>query len=143
MNSENFILVLVIVLVVIYIHHIHCETFLNLSTNQFESEPLPINYSTREQNCNQLAYDPVKCEVETVVPSNKIVCDKNLTPITNNEKECVKRPERKNKKNSKNPEVRLQYNFDLEKSFNNAQINDLETNTKSLNDLENDLMSNY
>lgn len=134
MNFINFILVIVVVFVVIYIHHIHTETFLNLSMNQFESEPNPVNYNTRKQNCNELTYDPAKCNVETVVPSNKIVCNENLTPQTNNQKESKK-------KNKKNPGLKLQYNFDLEKSFNNAQINDLET--KSLNDLENDLLSNY
>ena len=140
MNSMNFILALVVLLVVIYIHHIHTETFLNISTNQFDSEPQPVNYNTLYQNCNQLAFDPVKCEIETVVPSNKIVCGENLTPQTNNQKECKRRI-----KKEPSPTISLEYPFDLGKSFNNAQINDLDTNndTKSLNELENDLMSNY
>ncbi len=138
MNSVNFILVLVVLLVVIYIHHIHTETFLNISTNQFDSEPQPVDYNTPYQNCNQPAFDPVKCEIETVVPSNKIVCGENLIPQTNNQKEC----KRQIKKES-SPTLSLEYPFDLETSFNNAQINDLDTNTKSLNELENDLISNY
>lgn len=138
MNLTNFILALVVILVIIYIHHFHTETFLNLSTSQIISEPQPVNYNTQEQNCNELTYSPVKCEVKTVVPENKIVCGESLTPQTNNEKEC-----RRKTKKTPSPTVRLQYPFDLEKSFNQAQINDLESNTKSLNDLENDLISNY
>jgi len=117
----------------------------------------PVNYDTKKQNCNELTYSPEECVVDTVVPSNKIVCSKTLSPITNNQIDYVNK--NKNKKKSKNPTISLNYDFDLLSSFNNAQQNDtykqnddmdelktwdeLKTDVHSLNSIENDIMSNY
>lgn len=154
-----FVILLIVVIVVIYI----CgfmekkEKFVSgydsiYSTNE------PVNYSTRRQNCDELTYSPKECSVDTVIPSNNTVCSKSLSPITNNQIDNAKK---KNKK-CKNPTVRLQYDFDLLSSFNNAQINnnleekdelieinelksldELKTDVRSLNSIENDIMSNY
>lgn len=165
----NFILVMVVVLVIFYIGDIvgskSTENFNpNLAwINSYSYEP--VDYNTRIQNCNELTYNPDKCDVDTVIPPVVNVCGETLTPITNNEKEV-----RKNKKQleKKNPTLSLEYDFDLLSSFNNAQIDninknninksnngpnrkqqkqynidDLMTEVRSLNSLENDLISNY
>lgn len=153
-----FIILLVIVLVVIYlINFMKKENFtIGYDPNAFDYEP--VNYNTREQNCDELTYTPEECIVNTVVPSNKVVCTQSLAPITNNEKSCA------NNKNlkQKNPTLSLKYDFDLLPSFNRSQIDgngdgdedkkniselesftDLKTDVRSLASLENDLMSNY
>ncbi len=153
-----FVILLVIIIVVIYISGFisNKEKFvsgydLSASTNE------PVNYNTRKQNCDELTYSPEDCVVDTVIPTNRIVCNKSLSPITNNDIDCAQK--NKNKKKSKNPTLSLQYDFDLLSSFNNAQLNnnleqknnidelktydDLKTDVHSLNSLENDIMSNY
>ena len=147
-----FIILLVIILVVIYLtNFMSKENFtIGYDPNAFDYES--VNYNTRKQNCDELTYTPEECVVDTVVPSNKVVCTESLTPITNNEKSCA------NNKNNrqKNPTLSLKYDFDLLPSFNQAQIdgdekniseletfNDLKTDIRSLASLENDLMSNY
>lgn len=141
-----FIILLIVILVIIYIG-IRAEYF----TSGYEPNTLSyglVDYQTREQNCGELTYVPNKCSVNTVVPSNEVVCNESLTPITNNdlinEKKQIK---------EKNPTLGLEYNFDLLSSFNNSQIKlnsgeletfeDLKTDVKSLGSLENDLLSNY
>ena len=110
----------------------------------------PVNYNTLEQDCNQLTWTPSECTTKTVIPKGKNVCNDDLTPITNNQKEYKK----KKKDLKKSPTLSLQYDFDLLSSFNNAQIsnpNDINNNNnqelitdiRSLNSLENDLISNY
>ena len=151
-----FIILLLIVLVAIFLtNFLGKENFtIGYDPNAFYYEP--VNYSTREQNCDELTYTPEKCIVNTVIPSNKVVCTESLTPITNNEKSGT------NNKNSKqkNPTLSLKYDFDLLPSFNRSQIDgdeninknnideletfaDLQTDVRSLASLENDLMSNY
>lgn len=142
MESLNFIIGLIIVLVLFIVWDMmHKESF---SVDLYQTYE-PTNYNTRVQNCNELTFDPNNCSVETVIPTNTNVCDGGLTPIDNNNKGCGK------KKNKKTPSVSLKYDFDLLPSFNNAQINnlnqknhhsdDLKTEIRSLNSLENDLMS--
>lgn len=161
-NSLIFMIVMILILVVIYIGQVNCEKF---DPNLSQSYQL-VNYNSLNQDCNELTWTPTKCTIPTVVPTIKNVCNNELTPITNNQKE-----HKKSKKEFKNPpNVNLQYNFDLLSSFNNSQINnsqinnlkknnitgddildnnndpdnkDLSTDIKSLNDLENDLISNY
>jgi len=157
MNSTNFMIVLVVLLVIIYIYGMNIDNFdpnLSKSTQSAQSSQT-VNYNTKKQNCDELTYNPNKCYIETVVPSNTNVCvTDTLVPITNNQKEY-----KKNKKETiKRPSVKLQYDFDLLSSFNDSQIDnlpsinnfadnkntyELETDVKSLNSLENDLMSNY
>lgn len=163
-----FVITLIVILVFIYIYGMGLgfgnwngsEKFTSgYDPNFLDLEP--VNYNTRKQNCDELTFTPTECVVDTVVPSNKIVCTESLTPITNNQKDCDK-----NKQNKPpNPTLSLMYDFDLLSSFNNAQINDdtnqkklsinklgadeletfddLKTDVKSFNSLENDLMSNY
>ncbi len=146
-SSTNLMVLLVIILVIVYFFEKKIDNFDPNLTQSYE----PVNYNTRKQNCNELTYSPDKCYVETVIPENKIVCGDNLTPITNNQKECKKskKDTSKNSDISKRPSVSLQYDFDLLSSFNGAQIdntktnNDLMTDVRSLNSLENDLISNY
>ncbi len=172
----NFILIviLLIILAIIYLYD-----FLNTKTNTNMTEKFysdvdlsqsyePVNYKKMTQNCNELTYDPSKCYVETVVPENKIVCNKSLSPITNNQIDCNKRK----KKLKKNPTLSLKYDFDLLPSFNQSQqkslnidnndiddiddidnkdnnklyvnnSHDLTTDIRSMNSLENDLISNF
>jgi len=147
-----FIILLVITLVVIYLtNFMGKENFtVGYGYNAFYYNP--VNYNTRDQDCGELTHTPEKCVVDTVVPSNKVVCTESLTPITNNEKSCI------NNKNTKekNPTLSLKYDFNLLPSFNQAQIDrnhkniseletfdDLKTDIVSLASLENDLLSNY
>lgn len=160
-----FVITLIVIVVFIYIYG-ESVGFVSWNNNEkFTSgyDPSfldlePVNYNTRKQNCDELTYTSTECVVDTVVPSNKIVCTDSLTPITNNQKFCDE-----NKKNKpQNPTLSLKYDFDLLSSFNNSQINDdsninkkkisinelesfddLKTDVKSFNSLENDLMSNY
>lgn len=155
-NSSVFIVTLIVILVIIYLGQNNLDNF---DPNLAQSYQ-PVNYNTLEQDCNQLTWSPSKCKVNTVIPSNVNVCNNELTPITNNQKECKKRK----KDLKKRPTVSLQYDFDLLSSFNNAQINnspnqntnnqnmnnqnmnngtELLTDVRSLNSLENDLISNY
>jgi hypothetical protein len=152
MDYTNFIVMLVIILVLINIFN---YTFKENFISDIKTYEL-VNYNTRNQNCNELTYAPKKCIVETVIPKNKIVCNESLTPITNNDISCNK------KKYKKNPTVNLTYDFDLLSSFNNSQLNnaqinnndeinnqqienfdELNTDIRSFNSLENDLISNY
>ncbi len=160
MNYFIFLLIIVIVVIYIYGFISNKEKFVSgydssASTNE------PVNYDTRKQNCNELTYSPKECVVDTVIPTNKIVCSKSLSPVTNNELATNNKIDlaQKNKKKSKNPTLSLDYDFDLLSSFNNAQLNnnldtenyidelksldDLKTDVHSLNSIENDLMSNY
>jgi hypothetical protein len=153
MSQMNFIVILVVILVVIYFMDCKKEGFNPNSMYLNSYTPEPVDYSTRKQDCNELTWSPDKCVVDTVIPPNVNVCTSSLSPITNNQKEC----NGKNKKTKKNPTVSLRYDFDLLPSFNNAQQNDigekqpnnmensvdLETDIRSLNSLENDLISNY
>lgn len=147
-----FIILLIIVLVIIYLtNFIGKENFtVGYDPNAFDYSP--VNYSTRDQDCGELTYTPEECIIDTVVPSNKVVCTETLTPITNNERSCAKN---KNSK-QKNPTLSLKYDFDLLPSFNRSQIDgneknidelktfdDLKTDVRSLASLENDLISNY
>ena len=154
-----FILLLIIILVVIYFYSVKLEKF----TSGFDPDFLysePVDYKTKKQDCNELTFNPTECVVNTVTPSNEVVCTNTLSPITNNEIDCIKsKSEKKNVE--KNPTLSLIYDFDLLSSFNKAQIdndneiskknqndeletfNDLKTDVKSLNSLENDIMSNY
>lgn len=148
-NSSIFVIIMIFTLVTIYLSQCKTEYFNieNQSNQIFQS----VDYSSLEQNCNELTAIPTnsnsesksKCKVKTVIPKNKSVCGENLSPITNNEKEY-----KKNENIKKNPTLNLKYDFDLLSSFNNAQLDnnlndDLETEIKSLNSLENDLISNY
>ena len=163
-SSLNFILILIIILVVFFIWDTHYENFSNLAQLY-----QPVNYNKLEQDCNQLTWSPSKCSVSTVIPKNKNVCANDLTPITNNQIEHKKRK----KDLKPVPSVSLQYDFDLLSSFNNAQIDNIDesnnkninttksrtksntnpnansnnyeliTDIRSLNSLENDLISNY
>jgi hypothetical protein len=159
-----FIILLIVILVIIYVCTGNKDNFtIGYNPNFLFQEP--VDYSTKEQNCDELTFSPTECVVDTVVPSNKIVCTESLTPITNNEKDC-RSNNKKNKKNKKNPTLSLIYDFDLLSSFNNAQINndqinndqinnddminkelesfdDLKTDVRSLASLENDNLSNY
>jgi hypothetical protein len=155
-NSSVFIVTLIVILVIIYIGQNNLDNFDPNLSQSYQS----VNYNTLEQDCNQLTWNPSKCKINTVIPSNVNVCNNELTPVTNNEKECKK----KKKYLKKRPTVSLQYDFDLLSSFNNAQINnspnqnpnnqnvnnqninndnELLTDIRSLNSLENDLISNY
>jgi hypothetical protein len=156
-----FVLLLIIILIVIYTYGFISENFVSgYDANDLLNEP--VNYDTRKQNCNELTYTPTECVVDTVIPSNKTVCTKSLRPITNNEIEISNA--NKNTVKTKNPTLSLKYDFDLLSSFNDAQIDNNNTNTtqqkmndvneldslnelksdvRSLNSLENDIMSNY
>lgn len=146
-----FIILLIVVLVIIYLWTSSGENFTVGYDPSFLYQE-PVNYNTREQDCNELTYSPTECVVDTVVPSNKIVCNESLTPITNNEKDCGV----KDKKDTNNPTLSLIYDFDLLSSFNNSQIandnmvnrelesfDDLKTDVRSLASLENDNITNY
>ena len=165
MDSKTFVFILVITLGIIYIYQMKSECFTRQDQDMvIQSIPQPVNYNTRAQNCDELTFSPVKCEVETAIPSNKVVCGENLTPQTNNLKECGLAYKKNKKTKSQtnvtdnssknplsNPLSNPQATFNLEASFNNAQINspnnmvtnDLMTDVRSLNSLENDLISNY
>lgn len=155
-NSSVFIVVLIVVLVIVFIRQNNVDNFDPNLSQSYQS----VNYNTLEQDCNQLTWNPSKCTVNSVIPSNTNVCNNELTPITNNKKECTKRK----KELKKSPTMSLQYDFDLLSSFNDAQIDnlgnknvnsyhaynknvnnvaDLMTEVRSLNSLENDLISNY
>ena len=148
-----FVILLIVILVVIYIYGFITKN--EKFVSGYDSSDMlnePINYITRKQNCDELTYSPTECIVDTVVPSNKIVCTKSMSPISNNEIDSIEK-ENKEKK-YKNPTISLSYDFDLLSSFNNAQIenntydeikslDDLKTDVKSFNSLENDIMSNY
>ena len=150
-NSSVFIVVLIVILAIIYIGQKHLDHFNSNSNSNLTQTLQPVNYNTLEQDCNQLTWTPSKCTVETVIPKGENVCNDNLSPITNNQKEYKK----KKKEIKKSPTLSLQYDFDLLSSFNNAQISnsaelnnlnnnqELFTDIKSLNSLENDLISNY
>jgi len=141
-----FIILLIAVLVIIYVYT-NSKDYFTIGYDPIFLYPELVNYNTREQDCNELTYTPTKCVVDTVVPSNQIVCTESLTPITNNEKDCGD----KNKKDIKNSTLSLIYDFDLLSSFNNSQIanselesfDDLKTDVKSLASLENDNITNY
>ena len=189
MYSTNFILLLLLLLIIIYVCNYTTTTITTTTTtntntidnfkSNFESGSDQIqnyqhvDYNTKIQNCNELTYDPEKCIVKTVIPSNINVCGDTLTPISNNQLEnenfkTKKNTKNKNTKNKNNkPPVSLLYDSDLLSSFNDSQIDnlslnsnqninlkpsprdnfgnnsDLETEVRSLNSLENDLMSNY
>lgn len=146
-----FIIVLIVILVIIYYTNFLSKENFDPNINQNYE---PLNYNTRKQNCNELTYTPNKCNVNTVIPSNKIVCNKSLSPITNNDKYNEKTCQN----SDKNPNVSLKYDFDLLSSFNNAQLDnisntsknekkyqnyseELKTDIRSLNSIENDLYS--
>lgn len=133
MNLFYFIVVLVIILVIFYLFKSK-EGFNYDLAYTYET----VDYNTRKQKCNELTFNPNPCTVETVIPSDQYVCNESLTPIDNNNKEC-----RRPNKEKKNKNLSLEYNFDLLPSFNNAQQYDLKTDVRSLNSLENDLISNY
>ena len=137
-----FVILLIIILVVIYYTGFikNVDNFVSgYDPREIRNEP--VNYNTRKQNCDELTYSPQQCIVNTVIPSNKVVCTKSLSPITNNEINYIE----ENYKKSTNPTLSLKYDFDLLSSFNNAQINndelervnDLETEVRSLNSIEN------
>ena len=128
-----FILLLIVILVIIYVWTNSKDYFTTGYDPSFLYQE-PVNYNTREQNCNELTYSPTKCLVDTVVPSNKIVCNESLTPVTNNEKEYGIKD--KKGKNNKSPTLSLTYDFDLLSSFNNSQINNV-NNVNNVNDEKN------
>ena len=155
-NSTVFIVILIIILVIIYIGQNNLDNF---DQNLLQSYQ-PVNYNSLEQNCNQLTSSPSKCTVDSIIPSNANVCDDKLSPVTNNQKHCKKIKKDLKKK----PSLSLKYDFDLLSSLNNSQINntsnkninnqninnqntnnniDLMTDIRSLDSLENDLISNY
>jgi hypothetical protein len=133
----------------------------------------PVNYNKRTQNCNELTYSPSKCTVQTVVPKNKIVCNESLRPITNNQIDCDKRKKKTKKnptvslqydfdllpsfnqaqqnRNNNLEQQNRNNNLEQQKSLNtntndNLYVNntpDLITDIRSLNSLENDLISNF
>lgn len=153
-----FIILLVIILVLIYLSNFITNENFTIGYDPNSFNYANVDYNTREQNCDELTYTPEECIVDTVIPTNEIVCNESLTPITNNEKNC-----NKNKKNTTktNPTLSLTYDFDLLPSFNESQIDkntniksnndldeletfgDLKTDVRSLASLENDLMTNY
>lgn len=153
-----FIILLIIILIIVYLtNFMGNENFTSGYDTSF-SDYESVNYNTRKQNCNELTYTPEECIVDTVIPSNKIVCNESLIPNTNNQKDY----ENTNISNEKNPTLGLKYDFNLLSSFNKAQINgdeniklvnnniseletfdDLKTDIRSLASLENDLISNY
>lgn len=155
-----FIILLFVVLVIIYVWS-NSKDYFNVGYDPEFLYQEPVNYNTREQNCNQLTFSPTECVVDTVIPENKIVCTESLTPITNNDKDCgVKnrqdRQDKQDRKNTQNPTLSLINDFDLLSNFNNSQINndnmvndeleslyDLKTDVKSLASLENDNITNY
>ena len=151
-----FILLLICLLIVIYMSGFFYDK--EKFVSGYDSSDLmnePVNYSTRNQNCDELTYTPEKCVVNTVIPSNKSICTKSLNHIKNNEIDSAG----KNQNESKNKTLDLTYDFDLLSSFNNSQIennlnhknkndelesfDDLKTDVRSLNSIENDIMSNY
>lgn len=191
-----FIIVLIIILVVIYLFgsffkekFVSGYGFGNGNGNGHVSENIksqiyePVNYNTKNQNCNELTYDPEVCMVETVRPKNIVVCNKSLSPITNNDilnNNCTRNKKKLKKNQIKN--LRADTNLDLSNKSQNQSLNsellsnksqnkslnsellsdfdnlqqkntiqkienfdDLKTDVKSLNSLENDLdlVSNY
>ena len=79
MELINFIIVLIVILVIIYIWNPtnqtnNQENFDVNMNQQYES----VNYSSRKQDCSELTFNPSECVVETVIPKNKIVCNKIL-----------------------------------------------------------------
>jgi len=153
-----FIYLLIIILVVIYMYRFitNNENFVSgYDSNDILNEP--VNYTIKKQNCNELTYSPTKCDIDTVIPSNNIVCIKSLNPITNNEIDYDK----KKPKKYNNPTLSFAHDYDLLSSLNNNQLDnnnkiqqnnnndelqtfdDLKTDVKSLNSIENDIMSNY
>ena len=142
-----FIVILIFILFFIYLYDLYfVEKFNNIYLNNNLQSYEPVDYNIRKQDCNELTYNPKNCVVETVIPKNKKVCNNSLTPISNNDIDI-----KKNKKSKKNPSTSLQYDFDLLSSFNNSQLNNLNNNVhidtktdiRSLNSIENDLISNY
>ena len=149
-----FIPILIIVIVIIYLyksneHFSHIEKDKKDKRDEIQGiDPIsqyePTNYSTKKQNCNELTYSPENCNVETVIPSRELICNKSLNPLSNNiiinQKEM-------------NPSHDLGYDFDLLSSFNDAQLNNLPidqvenfslfSDAKSLNSLDGDLISNF
>lgn len=132
-----FIILLIVILVLIYLYKNTniCKKFENFvggyDPNFFNPEP--VNYNVREQNCDQLTYTTSKCDVKTVVPSNKIVCNKSLSPITNND---ILNEKLLNKK--KNNNISNEDNLCVINRFDD----ELKTDVKSLNSLENDIETN-
>ena len=139
-----FIISMIAILVLFYMYEMNKEKFtIGYDPNFLFQEP--VNYNTKKQNCDELTFNPTECIVDTVIPFNKTVCNESLSPITNNDKYNAKTfSEQK-----ENPTLSLIYNFDLLPSFNGAQISELESLTssksdvKSLNSIENDIMTNY
>lgn len=143
-----FIILLIVILVFIYAFGSEKDNFtVGYDPNYIFQEP--VDYNTKKQNCNELTFNPTECVVDTVVPSNKIVCTESLRPINGNDKDSIY-----DKKDIKNKTLSLIYDFDLLSSFNNSQINnnnitnkelesfyDLRTDVKSLASLENDNIS--
>jgi len=134
MNSYNLFIALLIILIIIFIWNKSEENFDQNLSQQYEN----VDYNTRLQNCNQLTYSNNKCNIETVIPNNINVCNDNLIPTDNI-------PSKKKNKTFKN-----KINNDLLVNLNNSEKNnfkydekDLITEIKSLNSLENDLISNY
>jgi len=104
-NSSVFIVVLIVILVIIYVGQGYFEKFYPNLSQSYQ----PVNYNTLTQDCNELTWSPSKCTVSTVIPKGKNVCNDNLSPITNNQKESKK----KKKDLKKSQTLSLQYDFDL------------------------------
>lgn len=139
-NLTIFMISMMIILTIMYIYQINFDNFKsNINQqNQQNQQYQPVNYNSLTQNCDQLTWTPSKCTVKTVIPKIKNVCGKNLTPITNNQKEIKEIKE-------KTPNLSLDYNFDLLSSFNKSQIkNNDDLNNTNLNNLEfkNDFVDN-
>lgn len=146
MSSKIIMTCLIVILIIIYLMNFNLMENFNqnpLYSNSYEN----VNYNFKNQDCNQLTKSPEKCIISSVIPSNINVCHETLT---NNYKE------KRKKKNFDNKSLNeLDSNFDLLSNFNNNNEltshqnsimpteNDLMIDTKSLNSLENDLLSNY
>lgn len=167
MIKRNFIIGLLVVLVLMIIFEYNTnnnENFLNLNLNQQFQQ---VDWSKKEQDCNELTKSS-DCVVKTVVPTIKQVCSESNPFIPEISKQLDNNYEFKPKhkikiesesesefksksKPKSNEKLSLDENYDLLSNFNNSQINNigdlnildenLSVEIKSLNSLENDLLS--
>ena len=90
LDSNTIIIILLIFLIILFLWDMNRrEPFFGGSDYE------PVNYNKRGQPCDNLTGSN-PCVVDTVIPSKKIVCNKNLDPVDTNS--C---PKPKSKKNAK------------------------------------------
>ena len=147
MESNTIIILLLIILIILFIWDLSTREnfYINQNSSNLNSPNLyypqyqGLNYNTRVNNCDELTFHKYPCKVETVIPKNKKVCNDQLIPIDNNNLKVYKKKLNNTINSKPKPIANIDLGSLMSDSINNREN---ETDIKSLNSLDQDLISN-